>query len=94
MHCFTPERGPSFPDEDFCRRVGLRPRKGRLPSQTDGLKLLVEAGIAKELPRDPWGTPYQYQVTGEEVTLTSLGSDGERGGTETAADITKTIKMR
>jgi general secretion pathway protein G len=69
-------------------------QKGGLPSQSDGLKVLVQTGIAREVPVDPWGHPYQYRVNAGEVTLTSLGSDGEPGGTETAADITRTIKMR
>jgi len=68
--------------------------KGSLPSQRDGLKSLVNAGISRELPVDPWGHPYQYAVDDGEVTLTSLGSDGEPGGSDTAADITKTIRMR
>ena len=69
-------------------------QKGTLPSQSDGLKLLVEAGISRETPKDPWGNPYQYAVNGGEVTLTSYGSDGEPGGSDSAADISKTIKMR
>src|SRR5215475_7260285 len=69
-------------------------QKGGLPTQSDGLKLLVQSGISRELPRDPWGNPYQYAVKGGEVTLTSYGSDGEPGGSDSAADITKTIKMR
>ena len=68
--------------------------KGGLPSQSDGLKALVTAGISRELPRDPWGNPYLYAVNGEEVTLTSLGSDGEPGGNGTATDITRTVRMR
>ena len=66
-------------------------QRGGLPSQSDGLKLLVQAGISREIPKDPWGHPYQYAVNGGEVTLTSYGSDGEPGGSD---DITKTIKMR
>ena len=69
-------------------------QKGGLPSQSDGLKLLVQSGISRELPRDPWGNPYQYAVKEGEVTLTSYGSDGEPGGTDSAADITRTIRMR
>jgi general secretion pathway protein G len=69
-------------------------QKGSLPSQSDGLKILVQAGISRELPRDPWGHPYQYAVSNGEVTLTSYGSDGEPGGSDTAADISRTIKMR
>ena len=68
-------------------------KKGGLPSSSEGLKALVEAGISRELAKDPWGRPYQYFVNGGEVTLTSLGSDGEPGGKETAADIVKTIRM-
>ena len=68
--------------------------KGGLPTPSDGLQVLVQAGISRELPRDPWGHPYQYAVKGAEVTLTSLGSDGEPGGTDSATDITKTIRMR
>jgi general secretion pathway protein G len=69
-------------------------KKGGLPSQSEGFKALVETGIARELPRDPWGHPYQYAVNGGEVTISSLGSDGEPGGRDHAADIVKTIRMR
>jgi general secretion pathway protein G len=69
-------------------------RKGGLPSQSEGLQALVDVGISRELPRDPWGHPYQYAVRGAEVTLSSLGSDGEPGGADRAADIVKTIRMR
>ncbi len=69
-------------------------QKGHLPSQSEGLKALVEAGIARELARDPWGSPYQYAVHGGEVTISSLGSDGQPGGTESAADVSRTMRMR
>ncbi len=69
-------------------------QKGHLPSQSEGLKALVNARIARELARDPWGSPYQYVVNGGEVTLSSLGSDGQPGGTESAADVVTTIRMR
>jgi general secretion pathway protein G len=69
-------------------------QKGALPSQSDGLKALVQAGISRELAKDPWGYPYQYRVSGGEVTLTSFGSDSEPGGGDSAADITRTIRMR
>src|SRR5262249_10852473 len=29
-------------------------KKGSLPSQSDGLKVLVQAGISRETPKDPW----------------------------------------
>jgi len=69
-------------------------QKGRLPSQSEGLNILVQSGISRETPRDPWGNPYRYALNGGEVTLTSFGSDGEPGGSDSAADITTTIKMR
>ncbi len=69
-------------------------KKGSVPSQNEGLRALVDAGISRELAKDPWGHPYRYAVAGGEVTLSSLGSDALPGGSESAADITRTIKMR
>src|SRR5262249_44629537 len=38
--------------------------------------------LKKDVPRDPWGNPYQYRSPGEhgEYDLSSLGSDGAAGG--------------
>jgi len=38
--------------------------------------------LAKEVPLDPWGHPYQYQSPGEhgDFDLKSLGADGSEGG--------------
>jgi general secretion pathway protein G len=69
-------------------------KKGGLPSQNDGLKALVDVGISRELAKDPWGNPYQYAINGGEVTFSSLGSDGQPGGSDSGEDITKTIRMR
>jgi general secretion pathway protein G len=69
-------------------------RKGRLPEPSQGLSALVSEGISRELPKDPWGTPYQYIANGSEVTLTSLGGDAASGGTDLDADIVRTIKFR
>ena len=46
--------------------------------------------LAKALPPDPWGNPYQYRQPGEhgEFDLWSFGKDGQPGGTAEAADIT------
>lgn len=46
--------------------------------------------LKKAVPPDPWGNPYQYRSPGEhgEVDLSSLGKDGQPGGTDLAADIT------
>ena len=43
------------------------------------------------VPPDPWGNPYNYRMPGDvnrhSFDLWSLGSDGQAGGDETAADI-------
>ena len=42
------------------------------------------------LPRDPWGNPYVYLIPGrqgEPFEIISYGSDGEPGGSGTAAEI-------
>jgi general secretion pathway protein G len=46
--------------------------------------------LAKAVPNDPWGRPYQYKSPGEhgDYDLWSLGKDGQPGGTAEAADIT------
>ncbi|QTF08721.1 type II secretion system major pseudopilin GspG [Brenneria izadpanahii] len=73
---------------------------GAYPSTEQGLRALVEkpaAGKAptnwraylERLPNDPWGNPYQYLNPGVngEIDVFSLGSDGEPGGENVAADI-------
>lgn len=73
---------------------------GRYPTTQEGLQALQHnpgnvAGwegpyLKKEVPRDPWGNPYQYRSPGEhgEYDLFSLGSDGAPGGDGEAADVT------
>jgi general secretion pathway protein G len=74
---------------------------GRYPSSAEGLAALVQppGGIGTwngpylkggNLPADPWGKPYVYRSPGEHgaYDISSLGSDGQEGGTGTAADIT------
>lgn len=46
--------------------------------------------LPRELPMDPWGNPYQYQVPGEDnqpFSLRSFGKDGAPGGEDDAEDI-------
>lgn len=46
--------------------------------------------LPREIPMDPWGNPYQYQVPGEgnqPFSLRSFGKDGAAGGEGEAADI-------
>lgn len=73
---------------------------GRLPTQEEGLALLVrnESGVQGwygpylegALPNDPWNRPYVYaaptSLEGSPVVF-SLGADGQPGGTGLAADV-------
>jgi len=73
---------------------------GRYPSANEGLTALVERPADApvwngpylknaSVPADPWGHVYLYRVPGERgpYQIVSLGSDGQEGGTGTAADI-------
>jgi len=75
---------------------------GAYPSADQGLQALVKkpergeiprnwkpGGYLERLPKDPWGTDYQYLNPGlsGEVDVMSLGADGRPGGEGTAADI-------
>jgi len=73
---------------------------GRYPTTAEGLTALVRrtSGIAAwngpylkggNVPNDPWNHPYLYRAPGERAAfdIMSLGSDGQEGGTGTAADI-------
>src|SRR5436190_24218658 len=47
-------------------------------------------GYVKDLPNDPWGRPYQYQVPGKDgapFEIFSLGADGKPGGEGSDADV-------
>ena len=73
---------------------------GRYPASSDGLVALVDRpGNAQEwngpylkggvVPNDPWGHPYVYRSPVERAPyeIISFGSDGQEGGTGTAADV-------
>ena len=73
---------------------------GRYPSSAEGLAALVQpiGGVAAwngpylkggNVPLDPGGKAYVYRSPGEHgaYDVTSLGSDGQEGGSGTAADI-------
>ncbi len=72
---------------------------GRYPTTEQGLAALMVkpanenrwAGpyLRKAVPDDPWGKPYIYKQPGErgEFDLSSLGKDGQPGGSGDAADI-------
>jgi general secretion pathway protein G len=74
---------------------------GRYPSSAEGLAALMQPSGANSgwsgpylkgtsVPNDPWGHSYVYRAPGEHSAyeIISYGSDGQEGGTGTAADIT------
>ena len=73
---------------------------GRYPNSQEGLQSLQQSPgnaqgwegpyLKKDIPRDPWGNPYQYKSPGDhgEYDLVSLGSDGAAGGDGEATDVT------
>ena len=70
---------------------------GRYPSSSEGLSALIEQPSGLDmwdgpylkgaLPKDPWGNPYEYRVSGSSVEITSLGADGRQGGSGEDADV-------
>jgi general secretion pathway protein G len=72
----------------------------RYPTSQEGLQALQAnpgnlAGwegpyMKKDVPRDPWGSPYQYKSPGDhgEYDLWSNGSDNSPGGEGEAEDVT------
>jgi len=68
---------------------------GRYPTNEEGLDVLTRPSkqfpepLLEKLPRDPWGTPYQYTSSGpRDFVVISFGADGREGGSEIDADIT------
>ena len=75
---------------------------GFYPSTDQGLGALVQrpttnpapgnwkqGGYLERLPKDPWGTDYQYLAPGvrSEIDVFSFGADRVRGGEGSAADV-------
>jgi len=73
---------------------------GRYPLTAEGLEALVKnPGVTtgwdgpylkkSEIPRDPWGQPYQYKAPGDhgDYDLWSYGADGGQGGEGENADV-------
>jgi general secretion pathway protein G len=81
----------------------LRLDTGRFPDTEEGLSLLFHPPqnerlrqlwhgpyLDEDVPLDPWGNPYQYQIPGRDgrpFALYSLGADGKPGGEGIDADI-------
>ncbi|MGP9814544.1 type II secretion system major pseudopilin GspG [Rhodopseudomonas sp. NSM] len=73
---------------------------GRYPTSAEGLNALVQrvSGVVAwngpyikgtTVPNDPWGNAYVYRQPAEHgaYEIRSFGSDGQEGGTGTAADL-------
>ncbi len=63
--------------------------KGRFPSNEEGLGS-IRSYLAKDIPNDPWGNPYQYKYPGEhgpEPDVWCWGADGQAGGEGVNGDI-------
>lgn len=87
--------------EDLAATLDLyRLELGRYPTESEGLKALVENPgnmpnwngpylKKNELPKDPWGFDYQYRFPGEHGSydIWSLGADNREGGEGENADI-------
>jgi len=45
--------------------------------------------LPKEIPKDPWGNPYEYRHPGEhgDYDIISYGADGQPGGEDEDADV-------
>ncbi|NKB61623.1 MAG: type II secretion system protein GspG [Gammaproteobacteria bacterium] len=58
-----------------------------------GAKNWKEGGYIDRLPKDPWGSDYQYLSPGEHnaFDLWSFGPDGVAGGQDNNADITSWV---
>lgn len=72
---------------------------GRFPTSDQGLEALRKKPndvdnwdgpyLPKEIPRDPWGNPYEYRHPGEhgDYDIISYGADGQPGGEDEDADV-------
>jgi general secretion pathway protein G len=60
---------------------------GRFPSQAENFYPLIQVGLIKEIPVDPWGRTYQYRMDGGKGYIMSYGSDGVPGGTGEDSDL-------
>lgn len=62
-----------------------------LNTKPQGMERWAGPYLKKDVPLDPWGARYVYKSPGDhgtEYDLSSLGADGQVGGTGEAADIT------
>jgi general secretion pathway protein G len=62
-------------------------KSGKYPDSGVGLKALVESGDLKQVPKDPWGSDYQYLNAGGTPVISSFGADQAPGGEDFNADL-------
>lgn len=62
-------------------------RRGRFPTTEEGLAVLVAEKLVKKVPEDAWKRPLLYTAERDGYSLRSLGSDGQPGGEDHAADL-------
>lgn len=68
---------------------------GDYPNNLQALRKSTISGwdgpyLPKDVPLDPWGNQYEYQIPGDDGSpylLKSLGKDGQLGGSDDNADI-------
>jgi general secretion pathway protein G len=62
---------------------------GQYPDSLEELLQPDEEGLAwlAEIPLDPWGNPYFYEVDGDHARIYSFGADGVPGGEGADADV-------
>ena len=71
--------------------IGLHTRRtGRCPSG-EVLRALVDAGLLERIPLDPWDRPYRVTSVEGGFEVSSLGRDGQVGGTGQDADLRQTV---
>lgn len=82
--------------------TAYRLKFSRFPTSAEGLDALItnEKGVnflrGKEIPKDPWGTPYVYtSESSREFKIVSYGADRQPGGSgEYDSDITNDLEGR
>ena len=52
---------------------------GNPPATEEGLQALVNDGLIKNIPKDPWGNEYQYRSPGENDNAFEIWSFGKAG---------------
>jgi general secretion pathway protein G len=89
----TLEQGMEMYRLDMASYPGLAEGLGALknpPANLGQPQNYRSGGYVKDIPTDPWGHSYQYQVPGRDgrpFEIFSLGADGQPGGSDLNADI-------